>query len=226
LFERSWDAPVLALAANASRSNDAGPFKDAKVFGDSLSRLIQPGRQLRDRTCLPVGEPRDELKAPAIAERRKNSGWPRRYAGRHRISAGLPIAFGVIALIAGPFVAMRPRGAEHGLAGALHLIEGGLEMIIWLAAMGFAAMALSRRFRLYTIATVVLMVAFGAWSAMEIPQVEAGLITAWVGVKERIYWYAYQLWFIGLALTLLRERPSWKRPACFGNAMTLALASA
>ena len=127
---------------------------------------------------------------------------------RLRISGGLLIAFGVIALTLGPFVAMRPRGTDQGVAGALHLIEGGLEMIILLAAMGLAAMALGRRFRLYTIATVVLMVAFGAWSAMEIPQVEAGLTTSWVGVKERIYWYAYQLWFIGLALTLLRERPS------------------
>src|SRR5690606_39228098 len=121
-----------------------------------------------------------------------------------RASGGLLIAFGVIALAAGPFVAMRPRGSEQGLAGALHLIEGGLAMAILLAAMGCAAMALGRRFRLYTIATIVLMVAFGAWSAMEISQVEAGLATPWIGVKERIFWYAYQLWFIALALTLLR----------------------
>ena len=71
-------------------------------------------------------------------------------------------------------------------------------------------MALSRGFRLYTIATVLVMVTFGAWSALEIPRVEAGLSTSWVGVKERIYWYAYQLWFIGLAVSLLR-----KRPECF-----------
>jgi len=29
--------------------------------------------------------------------------------------------------------------------------------------------------------------------------------TPWVGVKERIYWYSYQLWFIVLAIKLLRE---------------------
>jgi len=124
------------------------------------------------------------------------------------MAGGLLIAFGVIALTVGPFVAMRPRGVEQGLAGTLHLIEGVVETIVLLAAMGFASMALNRRFGLYTISTVVVMVAFGAWSAMEIPQVEAGLATSWVGAKERIYWYAYQLWFIGLALALLRERPS------------------
>lgn len=123
-----------------------------------------------------------------------------------RIAGGLLIAFGVIALTTGPFVSMRPRGTEQGLSGTLHLVEGGVEMIILLTSMGFAALALGRRFRLYTIATVALMLAFGAWSAMEIPQVEAGLATPWIGVKERIYWYAYQLWFIGLALVLLRQR--------------------
>ena len=122
-----------------------------------------------------------------------------------RIAGGLLTAFGVIALTTGPFVSMRPRGTEQGLSGALHLIEGGVEMIILLTAMAFAAMALGRRFRLYTIATVAVMLAFGAWSAMEIPEVEAGLATPWVGVKERIYWYAYQLWFIALALVLLRR---------------------
>jgi hypothetical protein len=123
-----------------------------------------------------------------------------------RIAGGLLIAFGVIALTAGPFVAMRQRGTEQGLAGALHLIEGAVEMIILLTAMGFAAVALSRRFALYTFGTIGVMLAFGAWSAMDIPSVDAGLTTPWVGVKERIYWYAYQLWFIGLALALLVER--------------------
>jgi hypothetical protein len=54
------------------------------------------------------------------------------------------------------------------------------------------------------------MLLFGGWSAMEIPRVEEGLPTPWVGVKERIYWYSYQLWYIVLAVKLLRE-PSGSR---------------
>ena len=128
-------------------------------------------------------------------------------AGRRELRAagGLLVAFGVIALVAGPFVSMRMRGTEQGLAGALHLIEGGVEMIVLLAAMALAARALGPRMRLYTLATVALMLAFGGWSAIEIPRVEAGLATPWVGVKERIYWYGYQLWFVVLALGLLRR---------------------
>jgi len=122
-----------------------------------------------------------------------------------RIAGGLLIAFGVIAITVGPFVSMHLRGTEQGLAGTLHLIEGGVEMIILLAAMGSASMALGRRFAVYTAVTVAVMVAFGAWSALDAPRIEAGLVTPWVGVKERIYWYAYQLWFAGLATALLRN---------------------
>ena len=81
--------------------------------------------------------------------------------------------------------------------------HAGVEMIIPLSAMGFSAIALGRRFGIYTIATVAVMVCFAVWSAMDAPRIEAGLPTSWVGVKERIYWYAYRLWFIGLAFSSL-----------------------
>lgn len=134
-------------------------------------------------------------------------------AGRRsiRVAGGLLIALGVMALTVGQFVPMQPRGTEQGLTGALHVIEGMVAMILVLAAMAFAGAALGRRFRLYTIATFVVVVAFGAWSGMDAPSVEAGLPTPWLGVKERIFWYAYQLWFLVLAVALLRERGAAER---------------
>lgn len=123
-----------------------------------------------------------------------------------KIAAGLLIAFGAIAITIGPFVSMQLRGAEQGLAGALHLIEGGVEMLILLTAMGFASGALDQKFRLYTIFTIVLMLLFGAWSGMDSPLVEAGLPTPWLGVKERVMWYSYQLWFIVLSLRMLQQK--------------------
>jgi hypothetical protein len=75
------------------------------------------------------------------------------------------------------------------------------------AAIGFAASASGRYFRSYSVVTIVVVLAFGLWSGMEAPRIEAGLATPWVGVKERIFWYAYELWFIVLALTLLWQRP-------------------
>ena len=124
--------------------------------------------------------------------------------GRLRVVAGLLIGLGVLALTVGQFVPMRPRGTEQGLTGALHLIEGAVAMLMVMATMGIAATVFGSRFRLYTIATIALVLAFGAWSGMDVPRIEAGLATPWAGVKERIFWYAYQWWFAVLALTLLR----------------------
>ena len=128
--------------------------------------------------------------------------------GRRRIqvTAGLLVGLGILALTVGQFVPMRTRGTEQGLTGSLHLIEGGVAMLMVFGAMGFAATAFSRRFHVYTIATIAVVLVFGAWSGIEAPRIKAGLATPWLGVKERIFWYAYQLWFMVLAFTVLRER--------------------
>jgi hypothetical membrane protein len=131
---------------------------------------------------------------------------------RLRVVAGLLVGLGILALTVGQFVPMRPRGTEQGLTGALHLVEGAVAVLMLVAAMGFAATAFGDGFRLYTVATIALMLAFGAWSGIEAPRIEACLPTPWVGGKERIFWYAYQLWFIVLALTLLRQRTGESEP--------------
>lgn len=135
--------------------------------------------------------------------------------GRRRltVAAGLLIGLGLLALTVGQFAAMRLRGTEQGVSGALHLIEGAAAMVLLLAAMGFAAAALGRGFALYTAVTIAVMLSFGGWSSMEIPRVEAGLATPWLGVKERIYWYSYQAWYIALAVKLLREPMGTSDPA-------------
>ena len=84
-------------------------------------------------------------------------------------------------------------------------------MLLLVTAMGFAAAAFGSRFRFYTLATIAVL-AFAAWSATEARQVEAGLPTPWLGVKERVFWYTYQSWFLVLALTLLRRRPGEREP--------------
>lgn len=129
-----------------------------------------------------------------------------------RVVGGLLVALGVMALTVGQFVPMRLRGTEQGLTGTLHLVEGGVAVVMIVAAIGFASTALGRRFSLYSIATILVMLAFGAWMGMDGPRIAEGLPTPWVGVKERIFWYAYEVWFIVLALTLLRQRPGDREP--------------
>jgi len=125
---------------------------------------------------------------------------------RLRIVAVLCVALGVMALTAGQLAPMRPRGLEQGFTGAVHLIEAAVAMLMILTAMAIAASAFGTRFRLYTVGTIILALAFGAWAASAAPRIERGLATPWVGVIERIFWYGYQSWFIVLAFTLLRRQ--------------------
>jgi hypothetical membrane protein len=133
---------------------------------------------------------------------------------RLRIVGGLLIALGVIALTIGQFVSMRLRGADQGLAGTLHLVEGMAAMLLIFTAMGIAATVFGPRFRVYTIATIAVSVGLAWWSLSDAPLIEQGLATPWVGVKERIFWYAYQAWFVALAVRLLTDPPRYgSRPS-------------
>jgi len=136
---------------------------------------------------------------------------------RLRVVAGLLVGLGVLALTVGQFVPMQARGTEQGLTGTLHLVEGAVAMLLVMAAMGLAATIFGGRFRIYTIATIALVVAFGAWSSMDVPRIEAGMTTPWAGVIERVFWYAYQLWFAVLALTLLCRRSGDRNLAAKGT---------
>lgn len=133
--------------------------------------------------------------------------------GRRRVqlAGSLIVALGVLALTVGQLAAMRPRGTPQGMAGAMHLAEGAVAMGLLFAAMGTASGAFGTRFRLYTWTTIALVLVLGGWTAGSAAAVEAGDPTPWLGVQERVWWYAYQVWFAVLAMTLLR-RPAHTDP--------------
>ena len=121
---------------------------------------------------------------------------------RLRLVAALVVALGVLSIWAVPFASMQTRGAEQG---AVHIIEGAVAGILILTSIGIAATCFGRQFRWYSIATVIILLVFGAWAGMDGPRIAQGLSTPWVGVKERISAYSYQLWFLALAVRLLRR---------------------
>jgi hypothetical protein len=123
---------------------------------------------------------------------------------RLRVVGGAVAALGVAGLWGVPFASMQPRGTAQPASHAISAVVG---LLLLATAMGFAASASGRRLRLYSIATIVAMLAFGGWSAMYAGRAQAGLATPWVGGIERVSFYSWHLWFIVLALTLLRQRP-------------------
>src|SRR5262245_4644447 len=94
-----------------------------------------------------------------------------------RIVASLLIAYAVITLTVGPFSSMHQREvlAAGGatLSDTLHLVVTGVGVLTFLIEIGLAATTFGLWFRVYSVATILAMVVFGAITSVYAPQVQA-----------------------------------------------------
>lgn len=127
-----------------------------------------------------------------------------------RIVAAL--LFGMVALdVAWGFFPMHLRGAPATLTDTVHAVFAGVQVVLTLCAIGFAAAGLSKQFRIYSIASVILMLAAGTGTFFYAPRVAAQLPTPGIGLLERVNVYGYLLWIGTLAAALLRRsRGVWR----------------
>jgi heme A synthase len=96
------------------------------------------------------------------------------------------------------------------LTDMMHIVFSMVTVLLMLLAIGFGAAALGKRFRLYSIATIVLLLVFGALTGVDAPEVAANEPTPWIGVWERLQIGVYLLWVVVLTIALLRAQV--KRP--------------
>jgi hypothetical protein len=125
-----------------------------------------------------------------------------------RIVAGLILFSGFLGFI-WPFGPMHQREVLAAGGGTfsdtLHLILSGVTVPLFLLTTGFGAAAFEKRFRVYSIATMVIGFVFGALTGMQAPKLQANLPTPWMGLWERINIAVYMLWIVVLAIKLLRS---------------------
>ena len=128
-----------------------------------------------------------------------------------RVVGGLMVVSGVIGLFWPPMHQREVLAAGGGtLTDTMHIVFSMVTVLLMLLALGFGAAAFGKRFRLYSIATIVLLLVFGALTGVDAPAVGANEPTPWIGVWERINIGVYMLWVVVLAIALLRtqgERP-------------------
>lgn len=120
-----------------------------------------------------------------------------------RVAGALVIANGIISLYWPP---MHVRGALFTLTDLLHIVWSAVTVILFLLTIAFAAAALDLRFRLYSVATILILLVFGVLTGREAPRIAADLPTPWIGIWERISIAAFMLWVIVLAVILLRRQ--------------------
>lgn len=130
-----------------------------------------------------------------------------------RVVGGLMIASGIIGLAWPPMHQRAVLAAGGGtLTDSLHIVWSMVTVLFFMLAIGFGAAAFGKRFRLYSIVTMVILVVFGALVGLDAPRVGANLPTPWVGVWERISIGVFMLWVVVLAITLLRVRDAQDAP--------------
>ena len=112
------------------------------------------------------------------------------------------LAYGSLGLL-WPFAAMHQRdvlAAGGGtLSDTMHVALGGVTVLLMFLAIAVGATAFGKRFRVYSVASIVVLVAFGALTFWEAPRLEANLPTPWIGLWERINISVFLLWVVVLA---------------------------
>ncbi|HYM15925.1 MAG TPA: DUF998 domain-containing protein [Dehalococcoidia bacterium] len=129
-----------------------------------------------------------------------------------RLVAVFVTGIGILGLVAWPFAPMHQReilAAGGGtVSDTMHLTLGMVDTLLFVLSIALGATAFGKRFRLYSIATIVLVLAFGAFTGMDASKVADNDPTPWVGIAERIAVFGSMLWIAVLSVTLLRAPTS------------------
>ncbi len=144
-----------------------------------------------------------------------------RSAGRKRalrIVAVLVVAKEVLGSVVTLFAPIHLRGVEGTLSDTMHLVLTGVGVFLCMfPAIGFSAAAFGRRFRVYSIGTMLVFLVFGILASADAPLVAANLPTPFTGVLQRINIFGYMLWVVVLAITLLRPPSERSRSEAGGG---------
>jgi hypothetical membrane protein len=133
-------------------------------------------------------------------------------AGRSRalrIAGALLMGYAAIGFTGPTLFEMHQRGAESLASDVPHIVLTGVLSLLTLLAIGFGAFALGKRFRIYSFATLLAVVAFGVMTAPYAARLAAGQPTPGFGIMERIDVYSSLLWIAVLAIAVLR-RPGYR----------------
>jgi hypothetical protein len=91
------------------------------------------------------------------------------------------------------------------LTDTLHVVWTAMNGLLTLVAMGFGAAALGKGFRIYSVATMVVLLAAGAVTGAYASRLEANLPTPGAGVRERVNIGAWLIWVMVLGFAALRR---------------------
>jgi len=121
-----------------------------------------------------------------------------------RFMASAMLASALVGLILWSFFPMHMRGAARTFTDTMHLILATNPFV--LLSLAFAVAAFRGGFRLYTVATILIVTLPALFAFQYAPEIERNQPTPGLGLAERVAQYGYLLWQVTLATVLLREQ--------------------
>lgn len=103
------------------------------------------------------------------------------------------------------FVPMHQRGTELTWQDTGHQLLGAVSLVLILSFTWTGAFTLGRRFRWYSLLTMVIVFVTGVPLFLWTDRVAAAQPTPWLGATERLMMYSFLVWIIVLAVALLRR---------------------
>jgi hypothetical protein len=184
---------VAALAYPDYHSFDSGLISELMAKGAPTERLVDPLLLAYDVLMMAF--------AAGV--------WRSDGRRRARVTAGLLFAYGALGLL-GPTVGeMNIRGSDGDpAADILHIALTLVLVLLIFASVSVGAALRGRVFRLYSFATLLVMVGFGVLISLTSAGLAKGEPTPWLGVTERVEIAAFLLWVAALAIAFLRDGAS------------------
>lgn len=128
-------------------------------------------------------------------------------AGKKRAlkaAAVLLVCCAIIGAVTSIFFPMNLRDSPKTNTDTMHIILTSVLVFFILGSIGTGAAAFGKRFRVYSVITIVLLMIFGALTGIQGPKIGTGAPTPWMGITERINIYGYELWVALFAAKILR----------------------
>ena len=124
---------------------------------------------------------------------------------RLRTAAILLLLYGISGFFWPPMHLREVIAAGGGtLTDTMHIAFAIGTILLMILIIGFAATALGRSFRDFSILTIVIFIVFGSLTGKESPGISSGQPTPWIGVWERINIGMFMIWMMVFAVVLLR----------------------
>ncbi|HEY6910386.1 MAG TPA: DUF998 domain-containing protein [Myxococcales bacterium] len=137
--------------------------------------------------------------------------WMSSDRSRVHLTAGLLFAYAALGFLGPTLFEMNMRGTGDSRADLLHIVLTSLLGLLALAAVWVGASTWQRSFRLYSLATLLVLVVFAVLTALASRGLSTGRPTPWLGIAERIEIGAFLLWVMVLADSLLRAQQTMGR---------------